>query len=136
MGKRVSLSRIAKLSYTDKEGTGERGLLRAVRNLGLVPEEFISDDDRTAKQWLVSHATLGVPLVLCVDNWDHWVTVAGNFGQRVWLWDSENSTENLKENGSWSVCPRAVLERWKAARRVAEGLPRYYGIAVFRKRDS
>jgi ABC-type bacteriocin/lantibiotic exporter with double-glycine peptidase domain len=136
MGRSVSMAHIAKLAHTSREGTGERQIIRVIKALGYVAEEFSSDNDRHAKQWLVSHATLGVPLILCVDNWDHWVTVAGNFGRRVWLYDSENSPQNLKENGSWCLNPRTVLSRWKAARRVADGLPRYYGVAVFRRRDS
>jgi ABC-type bacteriocin/lantibiotic exporter with double-glycine peptidase domain len=136
LGKRASLKRLIALSNaSDSRGTSQHGIIRAGRALGLEVEEFSWDKDREARQWLLSNATLGIPTILCVDNWEHWIAVAGHCGPRVWLFDSTNEPENTRENGAWCLTPAEVTRRWKAAKGTAGDSPRFYGISIQKIKD-
>ena len=70
------------------------------------------------------------PVLLCVDDFEHWVCVAGQCGNRLWLLDSTNESWNQAGLGRWALLPKTVLRRWRAARRLHSEGGRYYGIAI------
>ena len=69
---------------------------------------------------LVESIRLGHPVILCVDNWDHWVTAFGLLGpMTIHVADSADS-ELVKHYE-----PGELLARWKGP-----GKKAFYGIVV------
>ncbi len=70
-------------------GTNEIRLARAARSMDcdLVLER--SSDAEDARKRLVRHLRGHVPVLLCVDQWSHWITVVGVEGRRFLVIDSE-----------------------------------------------
>jgi len=70
-------------------GTNEIRLARAARafDCDLVLER--SNDADEARKRLVKHLREQTPVLLCVDNWTHWITVVGAQGRRFLVIDSE-----------------------------------------------
>lgn len=130
-GVRVGQHKLTKIvGCCPEDGADEHDVLQALGRLGCTVDIFETDKKRYAEQWLQSMSYAG-PLLLCVDDWFHWVCVAGGCNKRLWLYDPSTEPWNVAENGSWPLLPKTILKRWKAARRrkVEEGCL-YYGIAI------
>lgn len=130
LGKKLPLEPIVKLCGTTPNGTDAPQMKHALWTLGYQYEECGVSDDRLARGWLISHVSLGHPVILCVDNWEHYVCVVGQIGQRYLLCDSENDPKNTAENGIHALTIRTICRRWKAAKNVSDGYERHYGLAV------
>lgn len=140
LGDRVGQHRIAELSGTTEDGTDEYDLIRAIGLLGYKPDMFATDDRQEAWLWLRDWPVRGVPLLICVDNWRHWVTITGRCGDRLNLEDPEqhDAPYNMSQNGVWKPKTESVLRRWKASLRtrvtmVEEGEPKgpkWFGIGI------
>lgn len=130
LGYKRKIEPLAELCGTTDDGTGPVGLMYAARELGFSVKEFSTDEDGYAKAWLRSTLAEGSAAILCVDSWTHWVAVTGHLGDRVLLQDSENGKRNQLEHGSHFLSYRTVLKRWKAGASVAEGMRRFYAIAI------
>lgn len=131
LGIRVGQQRIAKLAGTClDDGTDENGIIKAVEDLGYVASPFSTNHKQDASNWLLDQSRKGNPCIICVDNWGHWVAVAGHCGDRVWLFDSTREAFNQMENGAHCLATNTVVRRWRASRRMAEREPKWYGIAL------
>jgi len=128
-GVRVGQGKLAKLLGTSDDGTDEHDLIGALDRLGCQWHELNTRNKNEARRWLIKFAPVA-PLLLCVDSWDHWITVAGCCGPRLWLLDSSNEPWNTCGLGRWPLTPKTILKRWRATRRAAVGDGLYYGIAV------
>ncbi len=109
----VSEARVRELSDADKDGTDEEQLLQAADALGLEAEVQHSGDAEESWDALTSAVADGLPCVLCVDQWDHWVTVVGIVGDRVVMLDSSNEKDNVDVNGVHFMTKAQLLKRWK-----------------------
>lgn len=69
------------LAKTDATGTEESGLATAMKTLGFEP---IQVDEPAA---LYGFLAMGHPVVMCVDNAEHWVTAVGVLGGKVLVVD-------------------------------------------------
>ncbi|MEZ4401441.1 MAG: hypothetical protein R3B06_15555 [Kofleriaceae bacterium] len=67
------LTRIAKTSWWS--GTDEIRLARAARAYGCDMPLVRHHDPASAKQALIANLKAGRPALLCVDNWEHWITI-------------------------------------------------------------
>ena len=80
------LARLAGSSETS--GTDEKGLTRAARahgcDLGLVRYH----DPAAARQALSETLSAGMPALLCLDQWEHWVAAVSVQGDRFVVFDS------------------------------------------------
>lgn len=128
-GVRLGQSRLARIIGCTHGGADEDDILQALHRLGCSVDIFESNRKRDAETWLKERAFDG-PLLLCVQNWCHWVSVAGGVTKRLWLFDPDPEPWNKAENGSWPLLPKTVLKRWKAARRRRREGGLYYGIAI------
>lgn len=75
---------LAVLAKTTNDGTGARGLMRALRSVK--PDwEPVAKHERPDIAVLRVFAALreGVPVILCVDAMDHWVAAVGLSGYRA-----------------------------------------------------
>jgi hypothetical protein len=62
-------------------GTDESGLRRALRRLGYEGIEgqwSHKSDTRTAMLWLREQHNQNHPVIICVDNFDHWILISGS----------------------------------------------------------
>ena len=129
-GVRIGQARLAHLMNTTEDGTDEDEIIRALGELNYGIQEFKSRHRGDARSWLLELAPV-MPLILCVDRWEHWVCVAGQCGDRLWLFDPELTGLNQNRNGAWALLPKTILKRWCTANRFSDDLGTlYYGIAI------
>ncbi len=129
LGVRVGQHRLAKLIGVTDEGADEMDILQALEELGCRVAVFESDRRQDADRWLKEMGYQG-PLILCVDNWGHWVSVAGGCSERYWLFDPSTAPWNAAENGCWPLLSKTITKRWRAARRLRKDGHLYYGVSV------
>ncbi len=89
LGRAVEAGDIAQTARTHWwSGTDEIRLARAARSFDcdLVLER--SSDAEAARKRLITYLRKQVPVLLCVDEWAHWITVVGVEGRRFLVIDS------------------------------------------------
>lgn len=112
------------------DGADEHDIARAGEALGYQTVEFATGHHGEARKWLLEWAPVA-PLILCVDRWEHWVCIAGQCGDRLWLFDPERTRLNQNRNGAWPLLPKRILHRWRIGR--GEGGDRrllYFGLLL------
>ena len=79
---------IARAAGTDTGGTDERDLARAARqqdcSVRMVRVHYAED----AREELVHHLDAGMPTLLCIEQWDHWITAMHHEDGHFVLFDS------------------------------------------------
>jgi len=129
LGVRLTKRQIMRYSDTTKKGTTEVGVKKALAGNHLLFKEFSIRDNSPemnksrAIMQLTLAVTSGKPAILCVDKWDHWITVVGKIGQKYVVFDSDSTKKNLKENGTYVLTYDELARRWL----FNNG---YYGIVV------
>ncbi|MGH7547134.1 MAG: hypothetical protein ACREMM_03030 [Gemmatimonadales bacterium] len=108
------LARVA--GSTERHGTDEPGLRRAARAHGVElraqRERELRVADRELRAWLGR----GMPVLLCLDQWEHWVTAVAMDGEHVILFDSKYEAPLRAE--PWEP----VLARLACRRRYLRGI--------------
>lgn len=74
-GNDVDVVEIVKLAGSTRAGTDETQLTKAAATLGFKLTSYIRRSPTTLKRLIESKLRIGVPLVACVDRWQHWVAV-------------------------------------------------------------
>ena len=99
------------------KGTSMRQLIAGIEKHGFNYEVLKTRDSFKAYQWLDTSIRLGSPVILCVDNWEHWMACIGKCGDK-WVVADTGDLELV-------VYPtiEELMERWKHDNR-------YYAIAV------
>jgi len=96
---------LTRASGATEEGADERDLDRAARHVGCVLGCDRAHDADAAWRALVAHLRAPHPVLLCVDQWTHWIAVVGIEGEAVIALDSRSSVV-------WQVIPwRALAAR-------------------------
>lgn len=110
------------LSRQTTEGTSQPGLERAIQTIDKgdgtkLTSNRIYEKRREVAGWALSSAIrAGRPVILCVDNFEHWVSAVGILGERFIIADS--ASNDVVEYMSLSE----TLDRWDG--------PGYYGIEI------
>ncbi len=125
LGKTVEEKDVRKASQTTFWGTDESGIVKAARRYGC--EAVMRNYRRfpAAFRSLIRYVQNGQPCILCVDNWMHWVAVAGANRNGVALFDPKSLEVAAL------VKPESLRRRW--AHVVREGSaadPHFFFIAV------
>lgn len=116
---------------SDENGTTEDELVRALLAFGAGVDEYTSNDARGALAWVRESLLAGRPVVLCVDRWEHWVTLIGVVGRQFVGWDSAGwSGWRHEMDGVFILQPADLQARWEASKRARGRSPRFYGIGV------
>lgn len=123
--RRIGLRPLRELTGCEPNGSDEDDILRALLALGCPADVHEGDDQRQAKVWLLSSLAHGRPVLLCVDRWDHWITVIGTCADQAVIYDPARET-----GGTYVLRWKALRARWEAARQVRGRAARYYGVAV------
>lgn len=128
-GYKRSQDYLAKMCWTNKAGTDERKLIRGIERCGFTPwGAHLGPSEVTAKAELAETIT---PQILCVDKWEHWVTLLGWTGNRAIVFDPANGA------GVYFPTWPQLKKRWCAGPKTIElcngepGMP-YYLIGVSR----
>lgn len=82
---------IGRLAGSSREGTDEKQLDTAARHFGCELPTIRKQDPEAARRELLAVLRKRVPCLLCVDEWDHWVTVVHAEKKQFVLLDSEKS---------------------------------------------
>jgi ABC-type bacteriocin/lantibiotic exporter with double-glycine peptidase domain len=119
LGIRRSQREIARICAVSPEaGTDEVEMKRALLANGVQVDEYQTDNLPEAWRWLHQHVNKIGPTILCVDNWEHWVTVIGVVADRFVLFDPARN-QGVEVHGSLSL-----QGRWRHEET-------YYGIGVW-----
>ena len=107
-----------------------RGLLTGADGIGLRGIPFGTDDAEEAWTWMLGSVHQGRSVILCVQNWEHWVAVIGTLGQTILLADSSQEYPNQLENGILVLNKEKLLHLWRYHLEDSSGAARLYGIAL------
>ena len=125
LGKKVSELKVRQYSSTTKEdGTNPECMCNAIAGLGYVARDFSTYNSAEAINWLTGALANSQPIILSVDDEEHWIVSIGRIGDRFILIDSTRTKANKAENGVHVVSKRQLLKRWKSKAK------EFYGIAV------
>lgn len=128
LGKVLKEADVRAHTATIEQGTTEHGIKNALERLGFSHADFtFSVGDRT---WLVIQESIkaGNPVILSVDNQDHWIVAIGVVGDRLVVFDSWFAKWNRNENGV-HVMTKAQVIKW-----MRYGENQFYGMCVSRPR--
>lgn len=109
-GVRATASRLADLAGIDKAFDGDTtpGLARAAAAYGFTLQHVCRDTPALARIALETRA-LDAPVLVCVDRWNHWITVTGTTSRHVDYLDSERPGP-VERRETWrEFLSRAVL---------------------------
>jgi ABC-type bacteriocin/lantibiotic exporter with double-glycine peptidase domain len=113
---------IVKHSKTSKQGTTEKGVIRALKKHKFKVDTFSLPYIR-AMPMLMDCINKNKPVIIYLSKEEHWCTVIGMIGDNFILFDSDNEIHNVKENGVQILSAEELAERW-------EDRTYYYGITV------
>ena len=125
-----TLNRIKRVCGTrPSTGTDENGLQKGLRQLGYEGIEANwgrRSHGRKALAWLREEHSVGHPVILCVDQFDHWILAAGSTARSYFILDPRG---NRQRATAASVSGTALLDRWWSYDKVTD-TGSYYAIAV------
>jgi ABC-type bacteriocin/lantibiotic exporter with double-glycine peptidase domain len=124
-GRRRGQGALACAAGTSSEGTDELGI-QAALNWAQVGWAVIKENRPTAA-WA---QLMNVPVICCINRWEHWVTVLGVAQNRVLYFDPAKEDHLMAELNVVTLSRRKFMKRWEAARRVRGTGARFYGIQV------
>lgn len=140
-GVRISQAKIAEACGTDEdEGSGDEEIYRGILHFGFSLDNYETDIWNEAINWLDDCIIRGLPVLLCVDDWSHWVCVYGALGSRGRMrynvFDPGRFNWNLEEYGHNMYSSKTLIRRWRCSKRTREELDMadslaYGGIAVY-----
>lgn len=91
LGVLVDERKITRIAGSDASGTDERSLARAARRFQCDLREIRLEDPNDARRELTSFLRQGIPCLLCVHQWKHWVAVVKEEKGKYLLLDSEEA---------------------------------------------
>jgi ABC-type bacteriocin/lantibiotic exporter with double-glycine peptidase domain len=98
---------------TPKDGTDEKGLIRAINHYGHSTKEFKDQSGKRAWGFIKSSLSRGRPVLLCVDGWGHWVAAVGSLGGKVLVFDPEKIPgKRYKYSGLRVYNEEQLRSRW------------------------
>lgn len=129
LGRKVSERTVRKYSdTTEKDGTSQDGILNAVRNLGFTGTIYETEDALSAWCWFSESVRTCHPVILCVQNDEHWITAIGMIGDKVVTFDPGKFLHNLEEKGVLVLSKRDFMRKWKNSR-----AGKFFGISIGKK---
>ena len=98
---------LSEVCKTTTEGTGASGLRAGILAVACTPVDIKLRDASEARKRLEECLTLGYPVILCVDDWTHWVALVGHINSKAIVADS--ASVHLIEYYKWPE----LMKRWK-----------------------
>jgi ABC-type bacteriocin/lantibiotic exporter with double-glycine peptidase domain len=103
---------------TTVQGTSAAGIRAGISAVACTAVDIKLRDASEARKKLEECLTLGHPVIMCVDDWTHWVALVGSINSKAIIADS--ASVHLIEYYKWPD----LMERWKHIG------SRYHGIIV------
>lgn len=111
-------------------GTPEEGIIAALEAFDCGCDEIRTDDFDEAEEELHQALQEGSPVILCVDNWEHWVVAVGSLGQTgVAVFDCSNFKVNRMNSATYVWDSETLERKWRNSRKHVEE-ERMYGVIV------
>lgn len=130
MGRTVTEAALRKWAGTTPDGTDERGMLRALSHYGVRGKEHQLESAKESWKWLRRKLSRGRPVILCVDSWQHWLTVVGTIGGKVLVFDPDSTGNRRKKYSGLRLYTETELAaRWAYSDEETKRNV-YYGIVV------
>jgi len=131
LGKKISQRAIAEACETSLEGTDEFALQRGITALGFRFQQYSGNWSASAHSWICSRINHNGPVLLCIDDWTHWVAVVSYFPGSYLVIDPARTKSCRAENHAIVLSVKALDRRWRASWKVQDGKdPTYYGIGI------
>lgn len=119
LGKFIDEKSLSRKARTTRGGTDERMLSRAAKAVKTKLVEFRRSNDEAAYRALKKNLEKGLPCLICINQWGHWVTIVGfnEREQRFVVLDSEK--DPVVRLPSWTELKRrwAYVEYLKSGER-------------------
>ncbi len=129
LGYIYSEKRIREFVGTDKiNGTNERKIFRALKQLGFRYKEFFNKSDKAFRQRILYHIKKGNKIIILTDHEDHWISVVDYSNKKLEVIDPEQKRNKLQ------LTPRE-LSKWclNFNKRTKETY--YYGIIIYKPEE-
>lgn len=94
------------LTQTSWNGVDGDQLVWAITALGLHPEVIHSSDRDGVWKRLVDFLRRGIPCILCVDEWEHWIAATGVDIEHVVIVDPSDGDKDVLTRGE-------LVARWE-----------------------
>ena len=113
LGRVIRESAVRKRAGTNKEeGTSEEGLFKAAAYYGYECKRYKSKSEDASWRWLLRSLKKGNPVILCVEQWEHWVAAVGIFGDGVIVFDPSNVKGPRKHFGIKFLSKEKLKNIW------------------------
>jgi ABC-type bacteriocin/lantibiotic exporter with double-glycine peptidase domain len=130
LGHNVTEAALRRRAATTRDGTDERGIIRAVNYYGHNSREYTSESLKRSWAWLKNNVSRGKPVLLCVDGWSHWVAVVGRLGGKLLVFDPDSSDGRRKRYSGLEIYNEQDLgARWRYCDEET-GRSSYYAISI------
>ena len=130
LGHNVTEASLRRWSGTTPEGTDEKGIIRAVKHYGHGAREHNSESLKRSWGWLKDTVGRGKPVLLCVDEWNHWIAVIGKLGGKLLVFDPDSSPGRRKRYSGLEVYSEQDLGmRWRYTDEDT-GRSSYYAVTI------
>ncbi len=98
---------ISRIAGSTRAGTDERKQIKAARHLGCKLANYNRRSPVTAHHLIETKLRLGVPLILCVEKWQHWIAVIHKSRKGFLVFDSNRPGPVIKLR-SWKWVERRL----------------------------
>ena len=129
----VTEERAVNACKTTRDGTDEDDIKQGLEFLETDYEEFSSNSAENSWNWLRGCLMGGNPVLLAVDDDEHWVTAVGVIGNGIVIIDPDGYERYIREqNGVFIYYKTDMLNRW-CNNSPYDGQEMCYGIEVKHK---
>lgn len=130
LGHNLTEAALRRRAGTTTDGTDEKGIIRAVTYYGHSHREHNSESMKRSWAWLKNNISRGKPVLICSDDWSHWIAVVGKLGSRLLVFDPDSSSGRRKKYSGLEIYNEQDLgSRWRHLDEET-GRSSYYAIAV------
>lgn len=98
---------LAALAGSTRAGTDEQQLIKAAKKLGCRLSNHQRRSDVTARRMVEDRLRMGVPLIVCVEKWQHWIAVLHKSRKGFLVFDS-NRPGPVIQLWSWEKLERKM----------------------------
>lgn len=122
VGRFVDEKTLSKAARTTRGGTDEKMLRRAAKRFNVKLIEIRRFNEETAYRSLTKYLEMGLPCMICINQWAHWVTIVGYNARskRFVVLDSEK--DPVVRLPSWTELKR----RWVYNEHLKDGTHKQY----------
>jgi len=102
------------------EGTEPEKIIRGIKKYGCSAKPITCNDEKKLKEKIDAYLEAGIPLIVCVDDYEHYAVLSGKINKKYYWIDSADS--DIIGHSSWSE-----IAEWLES---SEEDEKYYCIAV------